>query len=192
MYVLIAGLLIFLGVHSVRIFADEWRAGQIERIGKRRWMMIYTIHSIVGLGLIVWGYGLAREMPVLLWDPPLWGRHLTVTLMAVSFFLVAQNGNPQGPLTARLGHPMMIAIGIWAAAHLVANGTLADLLLFGSFLLWTVLAFAAAVKRDRRDGTVRKPAGWRADLAPGMGGLVLWFVFVWKAHFWLFGVSPLG
>jgi uncharacterized membrane protein len=192
MYVLVAGLLIFLGIHSTRIFAEGWRNRTIERIGKNRWMRVYTLSSIAGFVLIVWGYGLARQMPVLLWDPPLWGRHLTVTLMAVSFFLVAQNGSPQGPLVARLGHPMMIAIGIWSAAHLMANGTLADLLMFGSFLIWSVLGYIAAVKRDRMAGTERQPAGWRADLGPGVAGLALWFVFVWKAHQWLFGVSPLG
>lgn len=192
MYVLIAGLLIFLGIHSARIFADDWRTGQIERIGKRRWMMIYTFHSLFGLALIVWGYGLARQMPVPLWDPPLWGRHLAVALMAVAFFLVAQSRSPQGPIVARLGHPMLIATGIWSIAHLMANGTLADLLLFGSFLVWSVLAFAAAVGRDRKAGIERRPAGWMADLAPGAAGLALWLVFVWKAHQWLFGVSPLG
>ena len=87
---------------------------------------------------------------------------------------------------------MLIATGIWSIAHLMANGTLADLLLFGSFLVWSVLAFAAAVGRDRKAGIERRPAGWMADLGPGAAGLALWLVFVWKAHQWLFGVSPLG
>lgn len=192
MQILIAGLLIFLGVHSVRIFADNWRAREIERIGKRRWMMIYTFHSLFGLALIVWGYGTAREAPVLLWDPPLWGRHLAVALMAVSFFLIAQNKSPQGPIVARIGHPMLAATVIWSIAHLMANGTLADLLLFGGFLVWALLAFFAALRRDRADGIERKAAGWMADLGPGAAGLVLWVLFIWFAHRFLFGVSPLG
>ncbi|HSM42297.1 MAG TPA: NnrU family protein [Afifellaceae bacterium] len=192
MQILIAGLLIFMAVHSVRIFADDWRESQIERIGKRRWTMIYTFHSLFGLVLIVWGYGLAREAPVVLWDPPLWGRHLALLLMAVSFFLFAQSGGPQGPIVARIGHPMMAATGIWGVAHLSANGTLADLLLFGSFVAWAVLAFRAAVQRDRAAGIVREPAGWMADIGPGLAGLGLWAIFVWKVHAFLFGVSPLG
>jgi uncharacterized membrane protein len=192
MYILIAGLVIFLAVHSVRIFAEDWRGRQIEQQGRKRWMALYGIASIIGFILIVWGYGLARQLPVVLWDPPLWGRHLAIALMAISFFLIAQNGSPQGPIVARVRHPMTAAVGIWSLAHLMANGTLADLLLFGSFLVWAVLAFSAAIRRDEEAASKPAVAGWMADLGPGGGGLAIWLVFLWKAHEWLIGVSPLG
>ena len=192
MFVLIAGLLLFLGVHSIRIFADDWRSRTIEKIGEKTWKGLYSFNSLIGLVLIVWGYGLARDYPALVWEPPLWTRHLTVALMAGALFLVAQNRNPQGPVSAWLGHPMMAGIAVWAFAHLMANGTLADIILFGSFFAWSVLGYIAATKRDRESGTIRQPAGWTADLGPGIAGIVLWLVFIWIAHEWLFGVAPLA
>lgn len=192
MFVMIAGLIIFLSVHSTRIFAEDWRNRTIDRFGERRWKGLYAFNALIGLALMVWGYGLARELPVLIWEPPLWGRHLTILLMAVAFVLVAQNGSPQGPVSARVGHPMTAGVAVWAIAHLLANGTLADILLFGSILIWSIWAFAAAKRRDRRAGTTRESAGWVADIGPGIGGLVVWLVFLWKAHQWLFGVSPLA
>lgn len=189
---MIAGLILFLGVHSIRIFAEGWRTRMIDRIGAGRWKGLYTFNSVIGLLLIIWGYGLARDYPVPVWDPPVWASHLTIVLMAPAFFLVAQNGNPQGPIAARLGHPMMIAVIIWALAHLLANGTLADIVLFGTFLVWSVFALRAAVHRDRAAGTERVAGGWMKDILPGSAGLVLWLVFLLKAHQWLFGVSPVA
>ena len=192
MTVLIAGLIVFLGIHSVRVVADGWRAGMIDRHGEKRWKGLFSIISLVGFGLIIWGYALARENPVLVWDPPLGMRHVAVLLMAPAFFLVAQNGNPKGPITARIGHPMSIAVIIWSIAHLGANGTLADIVLFGAFLVWAILAFLAARRRDAAEGAASSAAGWRADLLPGFGGIVLWLIFIWAVHEWLFGVAPLG
>ncbi len=192
MFVLIAGLILFLGVHSIRIFADDWRSRTIASLGEKTWKGLYSFNALIGLALIVWGYGLARDYPVAVWDPPVWTRHLAVVLAAGAFFLVAQNRNPQGPVSARIGHPMMAGVAIWAFAHLIANGTLADVLLFGSFLVWSVLGFIAATRRDQASGTDRQPAGWAADLGPGIVGIGLWLVFIWKVHAWLFGVAPLG
>ena len=192
MFVMIAGLLIFLGMHSVRIFADDWRTRQIAVRGENVWKGIYSVISLAGLVLIVWGYGLAREAPVPVWDPPFWLRHVTLTLNAIAFFLAAQNAGPVGPLTARLGHPMVLAVKVWAIAHLMSNGTLADIILFGSILAWAVADFSAARRRDRQAGTVRVAGPWRNDLIPGAVGLALWATFVWGMHEWLIGVSVLG
>jgi len=192
MFVMIAGLVLFLGTHSVRIFADDWRAGQIAARGENVWKGIYSVIALAGLVLIVWGYGLAREAPVAVWDPPLWLRHVTLTLNAVAFFLAAQNAGPIGPVTARLGHPMVLAAKIWAIAHLISNGTLADIILFGSILAWAVADFSAAKRRDRQAGTVRVAGPWRNDLIPGAVGLALWAVFVLGMHEWLIGVSVFG
>ena len=192
MFVMIAGLVLFLGVHSLRIFADDWRAGQIAARGENVWKGVYSAISLTGLVLIVWGYGLARQAPVPVWDPPLWSGHLALMLTAVAFFLAAQNSGPVGPITARLGHPMVLAVKVWAIAHLMANGTLADIILFGSILAWAVADFAAAKRRDRQAGTVRVAGPWRDDLIPGAVGIILWAVFIWGLHEWLIGVSPLG
>ncbi len=191
MIVLIVGLIVFLGIHAVRIVADDWRTQMIAKHGEKTWKGIYSVVSLVGFGLIIWGYILARDNPVPIWDPPIWTRHLAVLFMAISLFLVAQNGNTQGPVSAKIGHPMTAGIIVWSAAHLSANGTLADILLFGSFLVWSLLVFVSARGRDAISGETRAVAGWGADLKPGIVGLVLWAVFIWKVHEWLFGVAPL-
>jgi uncharacterized membrane protein len=192
MFVMIAGLVLFLGTHSVRIFAEGWRAGQIAARGENVWKGIYSAIALAGFVLIVWGYGLARQAPVPVWDPPLWLGHVALLLNAVAFFLIAQTHGPIGPLKARLGHPMVLAVKVWAIAHLISNGTLADIVLFGSFLAWAVADFSAARRRDREAGTVRVAGPWRDDLIPGAVGIILWAVFVWGLHEWLIGVSPLG
>lgn len=192
MFALIAGLVLFLGMHSVRIFADDWRAEQIAARGEKVWKGVYAAISLAGLVLVVWGFGLAREAPVLVWDPPVWLRHLAFLLNAAAFFLAAQNAGPVGPIKARLGHPMVLAVKIWAIAHLISNGNLADIILFGSILAWAVVNFSAARRRDRQAGTVRVAGPWRNDLIPGAVGLALWAAFVWGLHEWLIGVSPIG
>lgn len=192
MFALIAGLVLFLGMHSVRIFADDWRAGQIAARGEKVWKGVYAAISLAGLVLVVWGFGLAREAPVLVWDPPVWLRHLAFLLNAAAFFLAAQNAGPAGPIKARLGHPMVLAVKIWAIAHLISNGNLADIILFGSILAWAVVNFSAARRRDRQAGTVRVAGPWRNDLIPGAVGLALWAAFIWGLHERLIGVSLIG
>ncbi len=192
MFVMITGLVLFIGMHSVRIFAEDWRARQIAARGENVWKGVYTVISLAGLVLIVWGYGLAREAPVPVWDPPVGLRHLAILLNAVAFFLIAQNRGSRGPITARLGHPMVLAVKVWAIAHLMANGTLADIILFGSILVWAVADFSAARRRDRQAGTVHVAGPWRNDLIPGAVGLALWAAFIWSLHERLIGVSPLG
>jgi uncharacterized membrane protein len=192
MGLLLLGLLIFLSVHSVRIVADEWRSATIVRIGEARWKGVYSLLSLLGFVLIVWGYGLARQQPVPLWDPPLATRHLASLLTLVAFVLLAAAYVPNNGIKARVHHPMVLGVTVWALAHLLANGTLADVLLFGAFLVWAVLDFRAARGRDRTAGT-RYPAGKTpATLAALAGGIVAWAVFAFWAHGWLFGVRPFG
>jgi len=189
MLVMIVGLVLFLGIHSVAIFANDWRTAQIAARGENVWKGVYSAISLAGLVLIVWGYGLTRQAPVPVWDPPLLLRHLSLTLNAVAFFLAAQNSGPVGPLVARLGHPMVLATKVWAFAHLLANGRLADIVLFGSILAWAVADFSAARRRDRLAGTVRVAGPWRNDLIPGAVGLAVWALFVLWLHEWLIGVG---
>jgi len=190
MVLLVAGLILFLGVHSLRIVAEDWRRAQIARLGPGPFKGIYSLVSAVGLALIVIGYGQARMAPVALWDPPLWTRHLTALLVLFALVLLVAAYVPRNRIKVMVGHPMIIGVKIWAAGHLLANGTLADLLLFGGFLAWAVFDFRAARRRDRAQGTVRvKPtlAGTVATIVIGVG---LWVAFAFYLHAWLFGVRP--
>jgi uncharacterized membrane protein len=190
MAVLIAGLIVFLGAHSVRIVAEAWRAERIRRLGEGKWKGLYSLVSIVGLVLIVWGYGLARADPIVLWQPPVWTRHVAALLTLPAFVLFAAAYIPGTHIRRSLGHPMLIGIKLWAAAHLVANGTLADTLLFGAFLLWAIFDFKAARGRDRA-AAVRYPAGSAArDLTAIVVGLAIWVLFAVYLHAWLIGVRP--
>lgn len=192
MAMLILGLVLFLGVHSTRIVAEGWRAQVLARLGEARWKGIYSVLSIAGFVLLVWGYGLARQQPVVLWTPPRGMNHLAALLMVVSFVLLVAAYVPRNGIKARLHHPMVLAVKVWALAHLLANGTLADVLLFGAFLVWAVLSFRAARQRDRAAHTVY-PAGTASGTALAVGvGLVGWAVFAFWAHGALIGVRPLG
>ena len=190
MTVLILGLILFLGAHSVRIFADGWRSAQIARRGAGPWKGLYTLVSLLGFGLIVWGYGLARQQPVALWTPPLWARHLAALLMLFSFILLVAAYVPRNGIKSWLHHPMVLSVKVWALAHLLANHTLADLLLFGSFLVWAVLDFRSARQRDRAAATVYPHGTVAGTLITVIVGVLAWALFAFWAHAWLFGVRP--
>ena len=190
MLLLVAGLVIFLGVHSARIFAEQWRGAQIAKLGLGAYKGIYSVASAVGLVLIAIGYAQARTVPIALWDPPLWTRHLSALLVLFAFVLLVAAYVPRNRIKAMVGHPMIIGVKIWAAGHLLANGTLADLLLFGGFLAWAVFDFRAARARDRVHGRgASRPtlAGTVATIVVGVG---LWAAFAFHLHAWLFGVRP--
>jgi uncharacterized membrane protein len=192
MSALLLGLVLFIGVHSLRMVSDDWRSAFVARRGLRVWKGLYALVSFAGLLLIVWGYGLARQQPVVLWSPPVWTRHLAAPLMLVAMVLLAAAYVPRNALKARLHHPMVLGVKVWALAHLLANGTLADVWLFGSFLVWAVLLFRSARRRDRDHGTPYAPGTARGTAIALGAGLLLWALFVFRAHAWLIGVQPLG
>jgi uncharacterized membrane protein len=185
-------LILFLGLHSVRIVAEDWRMQTRSRIGEMQWKGLYSAASLIGFGLIVWGFGLARQQPVLLWSPPLAMRHLAALLTLGSFVLLAAAYVPGNSIKAALHHPMVLAAKVWALAHLLANGNLAHVILFGSFLLWAVLDFTAARRRDRAAGTQYPPGSAGATAITVIAGLVAWLAFALWLHGWLIGVRPLG
>jgi uncharacterized membrane protein len=192
MTILILGLIVFLSIHSIRIVADDWRTAQLARLGEGPWKGIYSLVSAVGLGLIVWGFGIARAEPIVLWSAPAWTRHAAALLTLVSFILITAAYIPGNRIKAALGHPMLLGVKLWAFGHLIANGRLADVLLFGAFLVWAVLCFRAARRRDRAAGT-RYPEGKLAgDLIIVVVGIVAWAVFALYLHGWLIGVKPYG
>ena len=192
MTLLIIGLAIFLGGHSVRIFADHWRQRQIARLGEKKWKLGIALLSAVGLALIVWGYGVAREAPVVLWNPPAGMRHLAALLTLIAFIFLAAAYVPRNHIKARFHHPMVLGVKIWAFAHLLANGTLADLLLFGSFLAWAVLSFIAARRRDRAAGTTYSTGTAKGTSITVAVGIVAWAAFAFWLHGLLIGVRPFG
>lgn len=192
MLILLIGLLIFLGIHSVRIVADGWRTRTIARIGVGPWKGLYAVLSLAGFALIVWGWSLARQQPTLLWLPPRGMRHLAALLTLISFVLLAAAYVPGNRIKARLKHPMLLGVKVWALAHLLANGNLAHVLLFGSFLIWAVLCFRAASQRDRAQGIAYPPGTLKATVLTLGVGIGVWLVVALWLHGLLIGVRPLG
>ncbi len=193
MLVLILGLVLFLGVHSVRIVADGWRTATVARLGDGAWKGLYSVVSVAGFALIIWGYGLARQQPMVLWSPlPTGVKHLASLLTLLAFVLITAAYVPGNQIKAKLHHPMILGVKLWAFAHLVANNTLTDLLLFGGFLAWVVLSFRAARQRDKAAGTVY-PAGKVAGTGiTVVVGVAAWAGFALWAHAAWIGVRPFG
>lgn len=186
---LVVGLLVFLGVHSTRVFADGWRGATIARVGPNAWKGVYSVVSIAAFVLLVWGYAQARQQ-VPLWLPPAWTRHVTALLMLPVFVLFLATYVPHNGIKARLHHPQVLSVKLWALAHLVANGNLADVLLFGGFLVWAILAYRAARQRDAAAGTVYPPGKASMTVVTVVLGLLVYGVFVMGLHVWLFQVRP--
>ncbi|MEY3124982.1 MAG: hypothetical protein RLZZ573_1502 [Pseudomonadota bacterium] len=187
---LILGLAIFLGVHSVRVVAEDWRTGVRQRIGEMSYKGIYSVLSLIGLGLVVWGFGVARDMPSMVWMPPTGMRHAASLLTLISFVFLAAAYVPRNSIKARFHHPMVLGVKTWALAHLLANGSVAHLVLFGSFLVWAVVLFISSRRRDRAQGA-QYPAG--TAVATGVTVLVgvgAWALFAFLLHGLLIGIRP--
>jgi uncharacterized membrane protein len=189
MVYLILGLVLFLGAHSVEIFSSTLRANAIARLGERPWKGLYTLVSIVGFVLIIWGYGQARQDPILLYAPPMWMRHVSALIMLPVFPLILAAYMP-GRIKAALKHPMLAAVKFWALAHLLANGMLADVLLFGSFLAWAVADRISFKRRAVRPIHTAPPSKMN-DVIAVVAGLAIYVAFVLWLHLWMIGVSPL-
>ena len=202
MALLILGLVLFLGAHSTRVFAENWRQATLERLGEKAYKGVYTLVSLLGFGLMMFGFDQVRWDSPVLWSPPVWAKHGAALLMLVSLVLLACAYAPRNAIKVKLHHPMVLSVKVWALAHLLANPRLADVVLFGAFLLWSVLNFRAARRRDRLaaaslsagagsgalEPEVSSAATWRAI---GIG-VVVWAFLLSRGHAWLFGVSPLG
>lgn len=189
---LLLGLLIFLGIHSVRIVADDWRTRTRERMGPMAWKVIYSLLSVLGFCLIVWGFGQVRQMPTQLWTPPFGMRHVAAVINLGAFVLLASAYVPGNWIKARVHHPMVLGVGLWSFAHLLPNGNLGQLILFGSFLVWSILDWRACTQRDHRLDTryLSGTAGATGiTVALGVGA---WIVFTLWLHGVLIGVRPLG
>src|SRR5579875_1810236 len=177
MPILILGLVIFLGAHSIRKFADGWRTRTI---------------ALIGVVLIVVGFGQARHTPELLYLPPRALKDLNGLFTLVAFVLFGASHAPPTHYKAWLHHPMVAGAGLWAFGHLLATGFLHDVVLFGAFLAWAIVDFAAARRRDRVTNTVYAPGTLRNDLITFVIGLIVWAIFAFLLHGPLIGVQPFG
>jgi len=190
MALLIIGLVIFLGVHAFSM-ARAPRAALVARLGEGPYKGLYALASLIGIVLIAVGFGRYRASGYIeVWDPPVWTRHLALLLMWPAWVMVVAAYLP-GRIKRTLKHPMLAGVKLWALAHLLANGDLGTILLFGSILAWAVLARISAKRRDEvRDhaGPVAAPAGARNDILAVAIGTAIFLAFLFRLHLWLIGV----
>lgn len=192
MLLLIAGLILFLGFHSLRIVAPGVRPGLIERLGENGWRVLYSAASLATLAVLVWGFAEARTEAPVLWYPPVWTRHIALTLMLPAMICLVASALPTGHIRQKLKFPLTVAVKIWALAHLIANGELSSILLFTAFLGWAV-ALRIALKKAVARGELAYPVfvSARYDVIAIIAGIALWVWMIFGLHEWLIGVPPL-
>ncbi len=192
MTILVLGLVIFLGLHSTRIVSESGRDSAIARIGEGPWKAVYSLVSVIGFVLILWGFARARYDAPQLWTSPTGARHITMLLMLVALILFASFLFKRSHIAVIVHHPMLWAVLAWSAGHLFANGSEADLLLFGAFLVWSAADLVSSYARDRRHGVVYPEPQLAATAGAVVVGLVVYALLMAGLHLWLFGVSPLA
>lgn len=190
MTLFLAGLVIFLVVHSVSIVAPRWRDAQVERMGAMPWRGVYSLVSIVSLVGLIYGYGIARQTPVMVYAPPVALQHLALLLMLPVFPLLIAAYLP-GRIKRLARNPMLLAVILWGASHLLANGTLNDVLLFGGFLVWAVADLISVTRRAHVRAVPGAPPSAFNDVIVVVVGLGLYaLVLLWGHQHW-FGVPVL-
>ena len=191
MALFLIGLIIFLGSHSTRIFAESWRNQIIDRIGEVKWKGLYTIISLIGFIIMVIGYGQARQSTVVLWQPNDALIYIALVLNLIAFIFLAGSSPSNNAIRLKLKHPMILGVKVWALAHLLSNGTLVNLILFGAFLIWAVLDFRSARKRPILIPE-KAIVSTKATVITIASGVILWIIFIFGLHQYLIGVSPLA
>jgi uncharacterized membrane protein len=192
MTALIAGLVLFLGLHSIRFVADGARNRFIERYGANPWRGLYSVVSAIGLVLIVWGYSLTLKRPIVLYEPAPWARAMAGVLTLPAFVLIAAAYVPRNHFKAWICHPMVLGTALWALAHLQTTRTAADVLLFGGFLLWAVPCFVSLRRRDRAAAVQRAPGQLMGSVLAVVIGVAVWALFTYWLHAKLIGIAPYG
>jgi uncharacterized membrane protein len=187
---LIVGLLIFLGIHSVSIVAPAGRDALAARFGEWGWKGLYSLIALAGFLLAMRGYSMARFEPIFLYQPPVAFKHVAALLMLPVFTLLLAAYLP-GKIKEKARHPMLVAVKLWAVAHLLANGMLADVVLFGSLLVWAVVDRISLKRRPHRAHPAA-PKTALNDAVAVLAGLGLYAAFVMGWHARLFGVAPFG
>ncbi|MEE2951553.1 MAG: NnrU family protein [Pseudomonadota bacterium] len=189
MALLIFGLILFLGLHSVRIVADGGRAAFVERFGEMSYKGVYSVLSLIGIVLVSMGYKRAYGEYGFLYEPVAGLSHLALILVPIAFVLVAAAYAPAGHIKQAVKHPMVLGVALWALGHLLANGMVADVVLFGAFLAWALADYASALSRPL---PVKGAVSAKGDIAALAIGLIMAGLFIAFLHRYLFGVSPVG
>ncbi|MCB1486966.1 MAG: NnrU family protein [Bauldia sp.] len=189
MVILVIGLVLFLGVHSFRMLAPAGRLAAIGKMGEGPYKGAYTLVSLIGIVLIIWGFGETASDPVFLYATPVWLRHATELLVLVALILAVASALPSSHISRAVRHPLLIGTAIWAVAHLFVNGEVGTTVLFGAFLVWALIDL---VSQGSRPATAKPPPSWRFDAIAVIVGAVIYGLLVWRAHLWLFGVSPIA
>lgn len=192
MRLLILSLILFIGLHLIRVIAPGFRQQMIDKVGKPVWGAVHGILSVVTLLFLAYAFNEARGMYGTLYEPPIWTAHLALTSMLIAMICLVAGFLPAGHIRAKLKFPLLVAIKIWALAHLLANGEPEAVVLFGSFLAWAVL-LRISMKQRLRKGEITLPVFVSAkyDLYSIVIGIVLWGLIIWKLHALVIGVSPM-
>ncbi len=190
MYFLIAGTVLFFITHLYSSLRSREPGRDIRvRMGFMRYMGLYSLLAGLGFALMVWGYGLARPS-TLVFTPPSWGMHVTMALMLPALILLLAAYGPYGYIKKKLKHPMLWGITLWSFGHLLANGEMNSLILFGSFLAYAVIVLIAV---RGREVMVKKP-NIVGDFYAVIVGALVYFLFVKHLHELMIGlpimVSP--
>jgi uncharacterized membrane protein len=209
MTLLLCGLFLFIATHSVRIFAEPLRTTLVARMGEWPYKGVLAVLSLLGFWLLLTGYAQARLETWVIWTPPAFLRHIMWLLMLFALVLLVAAYVPRNHLKKRLKHPMVLSVKVWALAHLLVNGQMHQMVLFGAMLVWAVLSFRAARKRDVLANALHgegeatdaaqvhneseaPSAQWLATLLCLVIGGGAWAALLWRFHAEWFGVSPLG
>lgn len=189
MSIFLLGLFIFLGIHCVSVFNEAWRNRMVDKIGQWSWKGIYSLVSIIGFILIVQGYETVRYDAAILYTPPQWLQHLSLLLLLPVFPLLIAAYFP-GRIKTAVRHPMLLATKLWAVAHLLSNGSVVDVILFGSFFIWAIVDRISIEKRQSRP-IPEAPHSRFNDIIAVVFGLGLYLVFIFWLHELFFAVAPI-
>ncbi len=191
MLLMILGIIVFLGIHCVQMFAPAFRADFIEKRGLNFWKGLYSIVSLVGFAMLVYGFGIARASPAneFFWSGPIWFGHILTLLMLPAIILLVASQLPKGRIAKTVKNPMVIAVKIWAFGHLLVNGDLASLILFGSFLVWSVLL---VINYKKRGQTIPEETSNIGDILSLVIGTVAWGAIIMWLHEWAIGVPVIA
>jgi uncharacterized membrane protein len=173
MTLLVAGMILFFGMHLVRVAVPGFRADLVARLGPLGWKVLYSVVSLAGFVLLVIGYSSVRWTSPALWGPPSGGVRMAVALAMIPALVVFIAAYLPGRIRAGIRHPMIVATGVWAALHLLVNGRMADLLLFGGFLGWSVVVAVASYRRPWAPPAKAPSLAW--DAVAVVAGLGAWW-----------------
>jgi uncharacterized membrane protein len=188
---LVLGLVLFIGTH-VFVTLRPQRAALIGAIGETKYKALFTILAIAGIALIAWGYGDYRDTEWIdVWNPPKWTRHVTVLLTWPAIICLTATYIP-GDIKRTLKHPTLVAVKLWALAHLISNGDLGSIILFGSLLAWAVYDRITLKSRSDPGGPPIPVGGRRNDIIAVIVGTIFYLAIGLVFHPLAIGVPAFG